>query len=175
VEPPGSVENMALILDRLTANQAAGFGEFKGRINVSTAPREVLATLKALHPKITDAEIDALVAARRSLSGVEKATPAWLRTKNVLDERKFRELMDGDLPAPKAGGVITTRSSVFRVEAVGYADHLGVVERINEVFKVVDPVTRATQVIYHRNLTGLGPAYNPHGIERRGPGMGSKR
>jgi len=173
VQPPGSAENMPLILDRLTVDQAAGFGELKGRINVSTAPREVLATLKAVHPRITDADIDALVAARRSLSGLEKATCAWLRTKNVLDDRRFRELLDGDLPVQRKGGFLTTRSSVFRVEVVGYADHLGVVERINEVFKVVDPVTRTTQVIYHRNLTGLGPAYNPHGIERRGPGTGS--
>ncbi|MFH1417749.1 MAG: hypothetical protein ABII12_05610, partial [Planctomycetota bacterium] len=56
-------------------------------------------------------------------------------------------------------------SSVFRVETIGYADHVGVVERLNVVFELRGPIA---QVLYHRNLTGLGPAYTPHGLERRG-------
>jgi type II secretory pathway component PulK len=157
--PPGTPETLPLILDRLTV---APMPAFSGRINVSTAPREVLATIQEL----TEAEIDAIIAARRELSGVEKATLAWLVTKGVVGEAKFRVLLDGkDLLEPKVGGIITTKSSTYRVESLGYADHVGVVERLNVIFEMRGPIA---QVVYQRNLTGLGPAYNPHGIDRRG-------
>ncbi|HVP13781.1 MAG TPA: hypothetical protein VMV94_21575 [Phycisphaerae bacterium] len=157
--PPGTPETLPLILDRLTV---APMPAFTGRINFSTAPREVLSAIEEL----TEADVDAIVAARRELTGVEKATPAWLVTKHVLDENKFRVLLDGkDMIEPRPGGIITSKSSVYRVEALGYADHLGVVERINVVFEMRGPIA---QVLYQRNLTGLGPAYNPHGIDRRG-------
>jgi type II secretory pathway component PulK len=156
--PPGTPETLPLILDRLTV---APMPAFTGRINFSTAPREVLATIQEL----TEAEIDAIIAARRELTGVEKATPAWLVTKNVLDENKFRVLLDGkDMLDPRPGGIITSKSSVYRVESLGYADHVGVVERLSVVFEMRGPIA---QVLYQRNLTGLGPAYNPHGIDRR--------
>lgn len=159
-EPPGTYETLPRILDLLTASPMP---TFSGRINVSTAPREVLATIQEL----SDAEVEAIVAARREATGVEKATPAWLLTKGALSETKFRMLLDGaDLLTPKAGGIITTKSSVYRAEALGYADHLGVVERINVAFEMRGPIA---QVLYYRNLTGLGPAYNPHGVEQRGP------
>lgn len=158
--PPGTNETLPQILDRLTV---ADTPWFSGRINFSTAPREVLATIQEL----TDEELDAIVAARREATGLEKATPAWLWTKNVLDKNKFRMLLEGkdllDVKYPK-GGIITAKSSRYRAEALGYADHLGVVERLNVVFEMRGPIA---QVLYQRNLTGLGPAYNPHGIERR--------
>ncbi len=158
--PRGSYEILPQILDRLTVSNMPAFN---GRINVSTAPREVLATIQEL----TDAEVEAIVSIRRETTGIERATPAWLLTKGALGETKFRMLLDGrDLVDPKAGGIITTKSSVYRAEALGFADHLGVVERINVVFEMRGPIA---QVLYQRNLTGLGPAYNPHGIERRGP------
>ncbi len=146
-DPPGSYEDLPLILDRLTV---AAVPAFLGRINVSTAPREVLAMIE----EISDAELDAIVAARRELTGVEKATPAWLLTQNVLDEYTFRRILDK----------ITTASSVYRIESVGYADHLGVVERLNVVIEMRGPIA---QVLYYRNLDGLGPAYTPHAEERR--------
>jgi hypothetical protein len=157
--PPGTAETLPLILDRLTVSPMPAFS---GRINISTAPREVLSTIQEL----TEAEVEEIVAARKELSGVEKATPAWLVTKHVIDENKFRVLLDGDkMLDPKAGGILTTKSSVYSVETLGYADHLGVVERLNVVFEMRGPIA---QVLYQRNLTGLGPAYNPHGIDRRG-------
>ena len=158
-EPPGSYEGLPLILDRLTVDATPVYA---GRINVSTASRAVLSTIQEL----TDEEIDAIVSARSEVSGEERATPAWLLSSGALDETKFRMLLDGkDLMEPVAGGIITARSSVFRVESIGYADHLGVVERLNVVFELRGPIA---QVLYHRNLTGLGPAYTPHGLERRG-------
>lgn len=157
-EPPGTLEDLPLILDRLTVD---ALPSFSGRINVSTASREVLSTIQEL----TQEELDAIMQVRPDVSGEELATPAWLLTQGVLDETKFRMLLDGrNLVEPRAGGIITAKSSVFRAEAVGYADNLGVIERVQVVFEMRGPIA---QVLYHRNLTPLGPAYSPHGIEKR--------
>lgn len=146
-DPPGSYADLPLLLDRLSAETVP---LFLGRINVSTAPREVLATIEGL----TEAEVDAMITARKELTGEERATPAWLLINDVLDEYKFRQILSK----------ITTKSSVFRIESVGYADHVGVVERLNVVVEMRGPIA---QVLYYRNLGDLGPAYTPHGDERR--------
>jgi len=147
VEPPGTYDDLPVILDRLTVNPSPFF---QGRINVSTAPREVLATIEGISP----AEVDAMVAARKELRSEDKSTPAWLLTQGVLDENKFRQIL------PR----ITTKASVYRVESVGYADHIGVISRIMMVIQMRGPIP---QVLYYRNLDSLGVAYNPYGEERR--------
>ena len=146
-EPPGTYDDLPEILDRLTVNPSPFF---QGRINVSTAPREVLATIDGLTP----AQVDAIVAARKELRSEDKSTPAWLLTQGVLDETKFRQILDR----------ITTKASVYRIESVGYADHIGVVSRIMMVIQMRGPIP---QVMYYRNLDSLGVAYNPYGAERR--------
>lgn len=146
--PPGTLESLPMILDRLTTNPVP---VMQGRINVSTAPREVLLTLEGL----TEDDVNNLIAARAELTPEEKATPAWLLSKGNLDLYKFRRIFDK----------ITTSASVFRAEAIGYADHAGAIQRINTVFEMRGPIP---QVLYTRNLTPLGPAYNPYGEERRG-------
>ncbi|MFH1418854.1 MAG: hypothetical protein ABII12_11295, partial [Planctomycetota bacterium] len=157
-EPPAGEEDLPLILDRLTVDDTPVYA---GRINVSTASPAVLSTMVAClpgepTPEEIDAIVSAIVSARSEVSGEERATPAWLLSSGALDETKFRVLLDGkDLVEPKPGGIITARSSVFRVETIGYADHVGVVERLNVVFELRGPIA---QVLYHRNLTGLGPA-----------------
>jgi len=145
--PPATVDDLPPILDRLTVDPSPGW---QGRINVSTASRAVLATLDVL----TDAELDALVEARKELRAEDKSTPAWLLTEGVLSEWKFRQVLDR----------VTTKSSVYRVEAVGYADHFGSVARILTVIQMRGPIP---QVIYYRDLGKLGTAYTPHGDERR--------
>jgi type II secretory pathway component PulK len=147
--PPGTMEDLPLILDRLTVQPGP---PRPGRINVSTAPRAVLAALEAL----TERELDDLWTARAGLSPEERSTPAWLLTRQVLSENRFRQILDR----------ITTGSSVFQVESVGYADHAGVVERVNVILEMRGPVP---QVLYWRSLAGLGTAYQPHGDEQRGP------
>lgn len=146
--PPGDVSDLPLILDLLTTDPVPGY---VGRINVNTAPREVLATLEAL----TSEDLDAIVAARADVEGDAKTTAAWLLTESVIDEYTFRRIL------PQ----ITTSSVTYRVEAVGFADHVGAVRRINTVFEMRGPIA---QVLYQRDLTSLGVAYNPYGEERRG-------
>lgn len=151
--PPGTYDDLPLLLDRLTVNPIPGYF---GRINVNTAPAGVIGALEPL----TSEEVDAIVAARRNLESAEKTTPAWLLTQSLIDETKFRQILDS----------ITTGSSVFRVDAIGYADDIGVVQRIRTVFGMRGPIA---QVLYRRNLTPLGVAYNPYGEESRGFGNGT--
>jgi len=146
--PPGDISDLPLILDRLTVNPTPAL---TGRINVNSASREVLLTLEEL----TEEQVDAIVAARQSLDADAMSTPAWLVAQGVLDLYTFRRIVDK----------ITNKSSVYHVEAVGYADHLGVIKRIGTVFEMRGPIP---QVLYTRDLTGLGPAYMPHGLEQRG-------
>ncbi|MCA9257232.1 MAG: general secretion pathway protein GspK [Phycisphaerales bacterium] len=147
-EPPGTIEDLPLILDRLTVLPTP---IFQGRINVSTAPRPVLRGLTDL----SDEEIDAIIASRKELSPAERSSPAWLLANGVLDENRFRQILDK----------VTTKASMYRIESVGYADHLGVIERILVILQMRGPIP---QVIYYRNLNALGPAYTPHGDETRG-------
>jgi hypothetical protein len=146
--PPGTIEDLPLILDRLTVQPTP---VIQGRININTAPREVLLTIDGL----SEDDVNAIVAARPEVPSADRATPAWLLSQNVIDLYKFRRILDK----------ITTSSSVFRAEAVGYADNVGVIQRVNVVWEMRGPIP---QVIYKRNLTGLGPAYNPYGEEIRG-------
>ncbi|MFQ5429015.1 MAG: hypothetical protein ACE5E1_01790 [Phycisphaerae bacterium] len=146
--PPGTEDDLPLILDRLTTDSP---GQLRGRINVSTAPREVLAMIDEL----TEQELDALVETRKELPSAEKSTPAWLLTKGIVGKEKFYRIL------PK----ITTKSSRYRIESVGYADHVGVISRIMMVIEMRGPIP---QVLYYRNLDRLGPAYTPYGEERRG-------
>lgn len=146
-EPPGEYSDLPGILDTLTV---AATPFFQGRINVSTAPREVLAMLDDL----TIEEVDAIVEARRELRDEDKSSAAWLLTEGVMDENKFRGILDK----------ITTRSSTYRIESVGFADHIGVVERILYVIQMRGPMA---QVLYYRNMNELGTAYNPYGNEGR--------
>lgn len=146
-DPPGTLEDLPLILDRLTV-QPSPF--YQGRINVSTAPRPVLMGLTDL----SDAEIDAMMQARKELSAEERSTPAWLLDKGVLDENRFRQILDK----------VTTKSSMYRIESVGYADNVGSVERLMVILQMRGPIP---QIIYYRNLNELGPARTPWGDETR--------
>lgn len=154
-EPPGTYEDLPLILDRLTVDPSPSQA---GRINVSTAPREVIATIDEL----TEADVDALVAVRQTLAPEDKSTPAWLVTSGVLDEYTFRRILDK----------VTTKSNIFRIEAVGFGDHIGTIERHLTVLEMRGPIP---QVLYYRNLNPLGTAYMPHGDETRGPADRSAR
>ncbi|MEK6643676.1 MAG: hypothetical protein AABZ08_07175 [Planctomycetota bacterium] len=146
--PPGTYDDLPQILDRLTVNPAPFL---TGRINVSTAPREVLAAIEELSPE----QVTAIAAARSTLRPEDRTTAAWLLRSNAISENKFRQIFNK----------ITTGSSAFTIESVGYADHTGVVERINVVLEMRGPMP---QYLYTRNLAKLGPAYRPHGIEQRG-------
>ena len=152
--PPGTYEDLPQIWDRLTVN-ASPF--MAGRINVSTASAPVIATIEELS---TD-EVMAIGAARATLQPQERMTPAWLLTRHAITENRFRQILDK----------ITTHSSVFQIESVGFADHVGVVDRKSVILEMRGPMP---QVLYSRNLNSLGPAYQPHTQDQRVAAQGIK-
>lgn len=145
--PPGTYEDLPLILDRLTVDATPAMA---GRINVSTAPLPVLASIVEL----TDEEVQAIFAARQQLDAEQLSTPAFLVTAGLVSPYKFRRIL------PK----VTSSSAVFTVDAVGYGDHTGVTQRIKAVLEMRGPVA---QVRYYRNMSSLGTAYLPHVVEQR--------
>ncbi|MFO0973525.1 MAG: type II secretion system protein GspK [Phycisphaerae bacterium] len=153
--PPGTVADLPVILDRLTT---AAVPLMVGRINVDTAGREVLLSIN----DFTEEEVDAIVSNRTSLSGDEMRTPAWLLTRGLISERKFRQNLNR----------LTCSSQVFSMDSVGYADHVGTMRRLNVMIEMRGPIG---QVLYYRDLTSLGPAYTPGGEETRGIARESAR
>jgi type II secretory pathway component PulK len=138
---PVKLEDMPKVMDRLTANRLPG--QF-GLINVNTAPREVLGTI----PQLVENDVDAILAARRRLSGEEMATLAWLVTRKTISPATFKAVSN----------FLTARSSQFTVESIGFKDDLGIQSRIQAVLEMRGP---QAQIIYFRDLTSIGPAYNP--------------
>ncbi|MGB9625521.1 MAG: type II secretion system protein GspK, partial [Phycisphaerae bacterium] len=136
---PVQPADMPAIMDRLTADSSP---IQVGLINVNTAPREVLLTL----PDLTEAEADAIVAARQALSADAKKTPAWLLMQGVVPPEKFA----------KIGKYITARSLQFTIDSIGFADHVGTFRRLQVVVEMRGQVE---QVLYWRDISSLGVPY----------------
>ncbi|HUW81388.1 MAG TPA: hypothetical protein VMZ31_01175 [Phycisphaerae bacterium] len=143
-DSPLTVEDLPAVLDRITTLPYPGF---MGLINVNTAPQQVLATIPELAPYVDD-----ILAVRDDLDDEAKLTPAWLHTDAAVPLEVLAELVGA---RPDYG--VTTRASVISIESLGYADHVGVVKRINVVLDISWPTN--PQVLYYRDLTPLGTAY----------------
>jgi type II secretory pathway component PulK len=135
---PIGPEHLAVLLDRTTLIPPEQ-RQISGLINVNTAPRRVLECLDGL----TDEQIEGILEVRETLDGEDKATPAWLLTEEVLDLETFERI------AP----AITARGQQFTIDALGYADHIGMVTRLHVVVDMIGPIA---QTIYYRDLSYLG-------------------
>ncbi|MFQ5494318.1 MAG: hypothetical protein ACE5EX_02960, partial [Phycisphaerae bacterium] len=113
-----------------------------GLININTAPRLVLETIEGLTPE----QIDSILDMRERLGPETKSTTAWLLTEEVVDMDTFEQI------APS----ITARGQQFMIESLGYADHRGMVTRLQVVVDMVGPIA---QTVYYRDLTSLGGHY----------------
>lgn len=126
--------------------------EIPARINVNTAPREVLATLTADVLGLTDIEIAKISTLSASLStgGAEPIyqTPAWLLTEAQVSIKTLRKL----------DPFVTTqaRPQVFRVQSVGYFEGQGPAIRVEAV---VDANGGRPRILAWRNLTELGKGW----------------
>ena len=127
-------EDMMWVMDLTTTTPAP---ELVGLINVNTAPMEVLSTL----PGLTAEDVAEIVSMRAELSPEEKRSVGWLI--RAIGRDKFIEV------AP----LVSVRGTRFRVDSVGYADHLGTMARIEAVVEMRGPVA---QIVYMRDLTKLG-------------------
>lgn len=138
---PMGVEHLAILMDRTTVVQAGGPG-VAGLINVNTAPGLVLRCINGL----TDEQIKGILETRDSLSAEDQSTTAWLVTEKVLDLETYVRI------APQ----ITARGQQFTIDSLGFADHVGMVTRLQVVVDMVGPIA---QTIYYRDLTKLGAQF----------------
>ncbi len=138
-ENPLTLEHLPVLLDRTTTVEEQ---TLIGLININTAPRAVLKCIDGLKEE----EIDAILETRGRLSSEAKLTPAWLATEEVVTLRTFARI------APQ----ITARGQRFTIESLGYADHIGMVTRLEVVIDMVGPIA---QTIYYRDLSYLGGHY----------------
>ncbi len=135
---PVTLEHLPTLLDRTTP-LPPDQKTIPGLININTAPPLVLRCIDGLSPD----QIGAILEARERVGPEEKATIAWLLLEEVIDLDTFERI------APR----ITARGQQFTIEALGYADHIGMVTRLQAVVDAVGPIV---QTVYYRDLTYLG-------------------
>jgi type II secretory pathway component PulK len=139
-------EVLPKLLD-LTTTQSTS--ELPAKVNVNTAPREVLLAL----PGLTESEVDSILVRRPTYTAGQAPdtsfdTIAWLLT-------------DAQVPVATLQSLeryVTARTEVYRVQAVGYFDEGGPVSRIEAVIDVNGGKPR---IAYFRDLTDLGRSINP--------------
>lgn len=119
--------------------------EMTPRINVNTAPPEVLMTI----PGLTQANVDTIVAARDSLNRTDPATTtaAWLVTQADLSPTTFRNIER----------YVTGKSMTYRVQSVGYFGRGGAIARAEAV---IDTNQGHPRIVYYRDLTDLGKGFD---------------
>jgi hypothetical protein len=121
--------------------------ELPPRINLNTAPREVLVAV----PGMTEEEADAVLAQRDALDPTAPGTVtgAWAVTSGAVTQATYRRIAK----------YVTGRTMVYRVQAVGYLARGGPVARVEAV---IDVNQGAPRTLYFRDLTDLD---TPRGFE----------
>ncbi len=130
------------LLDTVTTTEDF---EMLPRLNVTTAPREVLLGL----PGLTEAEVDAIISARGSLAAGDPATTtgAWLVTAANLTPAKFAEIET----------MVTGKSMVYRIHSVGYFARGKALARAEAV---IDTNMGHPRILYYRDVSDLGPGFD---------------
>jgi hypothetical protein len=143
--PLNDPNTQATLLPALLEYTTAKTGyEIVPRINVNTAPQEVLAAL----PGLTETDVTAIVTNRASQTpgDIATRTGAWLVTSGAITPQKFRSLEK----------YVTGRGGVYRVQSVGYFGRGGPFARVEAV---IDAATPTPRVLYFRDLTDLGRGF----------------
>lgn len=137
------------LMDRTTVKQAV---EMVPRINVNTAPCEVLMAV----PGMTDAYADAIVSARQSQPPGDPGyvSGAWLITSNTLPPSAYKAMEK----------YITGSTMVYRVQSVGYLEGTG--GPVARMEAVIDTNQGAPRFLLVRDLTDLE---NPRGFDPTKP------
>lgn len=136
---PFTLADLPILLDRVSAEIRP---EQRGLINVNTAQRPVLRCL----PGLTEDQVELIATTRDKLEPDTKLTTAWLLENDIVTLEEFIKL------SPH----ICARGTQFTLEAVGFADHMGMVTRLQVLVDVKGPVI---QTLYYRDLTTLGGRY----------------
>ena len=145
------VDLLGKLLDKTTTMSGQ---ELPAKVNINTAPQEVLLTL----PGLTEADVDGIVAKRPQYTGGDTpdtvyGTIAWL-------------LQDGTIPVATLQSLeryATARTQVYRVQSIGYFDEGGPMARVEAVIDVNQGKPR---LVYYRDLTDLGRSIDPRNLNR---------
>jgi len=144
-KPEILAQYLPILFDKFTTDERM---ELPSRININSAPAEVLQAL----PNMTTADVQKILAARPALGSVDPsqaalfASPVWLVTAAQINPANLRQWES----------YITTRTQVFRVQAVGYYEAGGPMVRIEAV---IDGNCGRPRLLYWRELTDLGRGF----------------
>lgn len=149
LDPAKRAAMLPALMDRTTIKQAV---EMVPRINVNTAPREVLMAV----PGMTDAYADAIVSGRQSQPPGDPAyvSGAWLLASNTLPPTAYKAMEK----------YITGGTMVYRVQSVGYLEGTG--GPVARMEAVIDTNQGAPRFLLVRDLTDLE---NPRGFDPTKP------
>lgn len=137
------VKLLPTLLDKTTSKRNY---EMNPRINVNTAPQDLLMAL----PGLTAEDVSAAIAARQNLQPgtPEYVTGAWLVTQAGQRPEIFQQLER----------YVTGQSMMYRVQSIGYFANGGPVARVEAV---VDTNAGKPRIVYFRDLTDLGGGFTP--------------
>lgn len=136
---------LPLLLDKCTTQKAT---ELPARVNVNTAPQAVLAAL----PGLQDTDVETILNTRPNAASTDAPDQtfqslAWLMTEANLPAKTLQTLER----------YITARTSVYRVQSVGYFDGGGPTARVEAV---IDTNSGQPRIVYWCDLTELGKGFD---------------
>jgi DNA uptake protein ComE-like DNA-binding protein len=136
---------LPLLMEYTTTRDPSTDYDFTPRINLVTAPPEVIAGI----PNITQAEADAIVTARDGLVATdpETTTGGFIFSKANVSPAKFANLEK----------YITGKTMVYRIHSVGYFGQGGPTTRIEAV---IDTNLGYPRILYYRDISDLGKGFD---------------
>lgn len=134
---------LPLLLEKTTLTTRV---ELTPRLNVNTAPREVLLAI----PTLTETDVNNIVSMRANQPVGEPGTitGAWLVTSAAIAPDTFKAIEK----------YVTGQSMIYRVQSIGYTNAKGPVARVEAV---IDTNRGAPRILYFRDLSELGGATVP--------------
>lgn len=136
-------EYLPILLDKTSILPGT---ELNPRVNINTASYEVLLGI----PGMTEEMVNNIIATRSSLNPNDLATTtaAWLVTQLNMPTTTFTAMLP----------FITGKSSVYKVQSLGYFANGGLTSRVEAVF---DTNLGRPRIIWFRDLTELGKSVTP--------------
>jgi Type II secretion system (T2SS), protein K len=139
------------LLDKTTTSAQT---DSPGRVNVNTAPREVLLAL----PGLTEANVDLMMSLRPTYTNGQGADAnfdniAWM----LIDAQVSATVMQS------LERYITARTQVYRIQSIGYFEEAGPIARVEAI---IDTNQGKPRVMFYRDLGDLGRSIDPRSESR---------